>query len=151
MGAEWIAKTHQVHLNNVEGQIHIKRMMRQLSQHLPAVMLALNRVQLKTMTILTGYDCLREYLHKVEPICILCNGEEEIAYLVVFQCTALERRRLLFLQQNFNNAHYESKRVVRWSYVLQLWRLNSDRTIGEFYEVCKSDLQIILKSWKETV
>lgn len=101
--AEWVKQQHQQYWDNVEGQRHSKLMMEKQSNQLTANILQLNRTQLRVVTgLLTGHCHLRKHLYKMgifrnEPLCRLCNEEEETASHIIFECEAIAYRRQNFL------------------------------------------------------
>jgi ribonuclease HI len=96
---EWVKQQHRTCWNRAPGNKHGKRMMRKPSQSLTTDILQLNRTQIRIVTgLITGHGHLRKHLHTMgifreEPICRLCNEEEETASHVIFECVALARRR----------------------------------------------------------
>jgi hypothetical protein len=73
-------------------------MMDRQSQSLAADVLRLSRKQIRVVTgLMTGHCNLRKHLHtigifKVNPVCRLCNKEEETIFHVVFECEVLVLR-----------------------------------------------------------
>ena len=70
-----------------------------LSKTVTNDILSLNRSQIRqVMGLITGHCPLRKHMHQMgiytdEPICRLCNEEEEIATHVILECEALARWR----------------------------------------------------------
>jgi hypothetical protein len=102
---EWLKQRHAAHWSRVPGNRHGRLMIGSVSQTLTADLLQLNRTQIKKVTgLLTGHCHLRKHLHTIgvfrdEPICRLCNEEDETASHVIFECPALTRKRRNFLGQ----------------------------------------------------
>jgi hypothetical protein len=73
------------------------------SQSLAADVLRLSRTQIRVVTgLMTGYCNLRKHLYtmgifKENPVCRLCNEEEETTFHIVFECEVLVRRQFNLL------------------------------------------------------
>jgi hypothetical protein len=78
-------------------------MMGKPSQSLAADVLRLSRTQIRVVTgLMTGHYNLRKHLHtmgifKENPVCRLCNEEEETTSHTVFECEVPARRRFNLL------------------------------------------------------
>jgi hypothetical protein len=73
------------------------------SQSLAADVLQLSRTQIRVVTgLMTGHCNLRKHLYtmgifKENPVCRLCNEEEETTFHIVFKCEVLARRQFNLL------------------------------------------------------
>jgi ribonuclease HI len=115
----WIVRQHQNHWNRVSGLRHSKSMMTSPSKALTAEILKLTRNQIRTMTgLITGHCTLRKHLHtmgiyKDEPVCRLCDEEEETASHIIYECVALENWRTNYLEDMDPREAHLKKNLIR--------------------------------------
>jgi hypothetical protein len=91
----WIKLQHHIHWTNVAGHRQRKLMMGKPFQSLAAKVLQLSRTQIRAVTgLMTGHCNLRKHLHtmgifKENPVCRVCNEEEETTFHILFECEFL--------------------------------------------------------------
>jgi len=117
---KWTKETHVIHWNSLPGLNHSKTMLSGPSETLTHEILKLSRNQIRTVTgLLTGHCALRKHLHKMglfheEPLCRLCNEDEESASHIIFECPALARwRHQNLLEDNYTQEEKPQKKLIK--------------------------------------
>ncbi|KAJ8959355.1 hypothetical protein NQ318_022041 [Aromia moschata] len=115
----WKNKEHQSYWNHIPGQTNSKWMVKTPSKVLTDEILRLSRNQIRLVTgLITGHCHLRKHLHRMgiyldEPICRLCNEEDEAAPHIILECPALTHWRYGLLGTENPQEVFPKKNLVK--------------------------------------
>ncbi|KAJ8940617.1 hypothetical protein NQ318_004541 [Aromia moschata] len=115
----WKNKEHQSYWNHIPGQTNSKWMVKAPSKVLTDEILRLSRNQIRLVTgLITGHCHLRKHLHRMgiysdEPICRLCNEEEETSRHIILECPALTHWRYGLLGIENPQEAFPKKNLVK--------------------------------------
>ncbi|KAJ8939192.1 hypothetical protein NQ318_012428 [Aromia moschata] len=115
----WKNKEHQSYWNHIPGQTNSKWMVKTPSKVLTDEILRWSRNQIRFVTgLITGHCHLRKYLHRMgiyldEPICRLCNEEDETSRHIILECPALTHWRYGLLGIENPQEAFPKKNLVK--------------------------------------